>query len=110
MSSKQQLELFFKNKQAFHFLKRSFRTIPFILSTSKDVAVQAMKKLISVIVIVAMVAMLCVGAASAAEGPVSPGPEGESDGIPEGSHWGPGPAPSAGDCEPDGPEWPDWPK
>ena len=81
------------------------------LSTSKDVAMQKMKKLISVIVIVAMLTltMLCVGAVSAAEGPVSPGPEGEGDGVPEGSQWGPGPAPSAGDGEQEGPEWPDWP-
>ena len=76
----------------------------------KDVAVKEMKKLISVIVIVAMLmTMLCVGAVSAAEEPASSGPGGEGDGIPEGSQWGPGPAPSAGDGEQEGPEWPDWP-
>ena len=70
-----------------------------------------MKKRISVIAIVAMLTltMLCVGAVSAAEEPVSPGPAGDGDSIPDGSQWGPGPAPSAGDGEQEGPEWPDWP-
>jgi len=81
------------------------------LSTSKDVAVQEMKKPISVIVIVAMLTltMLCVSAVSAVAEPISPGPGAEGDGVPEGSQWGPGPAPSAGDGEQEGPEWPDWP-
>ena len=66
-----------------------------------------MKKLLSVIVIVAMLtlSMLCVGAVSAAQEPVSPGPAGDGDGIPDGPQYGPGPAPNSGDGIPDGPGW-----
>ncbi len=67
-----------------------------------------MKKLIGVIAIVAMfsLSMLCVCAVSAIEEPVSSGPAGDIDGVPEGPQYGPGPAPYSHDGIPDGPGWP----
>jgi hypothetical protein len=66
-----------------------------------------MKKLLSIILIVAVLTMttLCVSVVSATEEPSGPGPF-NNDGESGSSQFHPGPAPSAGDGESEGPEWP----
>ena len=68
-----------------------------------------MKKIVGIAILLLVCGSILCGTVAAAEEPVSPGPGGDGEGIPDGSQWGPGPAPSAGDGEQEGPEWPDWP-
>lgn len=89
-------------------MKRLFQSVPFMF---RDVifliVVEIMKKILSIIAIVAVLTMtvLCVSTVSAAEEPVGPGPF-NNDGESGSSAFSPGPAPSAGDGESEGPEWP----
>ena len=102
------MELFFQEQKGVSAFGTLFPQYSLSIHDNKDVAVKKMKKLIGVIAIIAMLSalMLCVGAVSAAEEPVSPGPAGDIDGIPEGLQYGPGPAPNSHDGIPDGPGWP----
>jgi hypothetical protein len=90
----------------FHFLERLFQSVPFMLGDVIFSIVIEMKKLLSIILIASVLTMtvLCVSAVSAAEEPVGPGPF-NNDGESGNSAFSPGPAPSAGDGESEGPEW-----
>ena len=65
-----------------------------------------MRKIVSVAILLLVFASMLCGAVAAAEEPVSQvPPEVAGDGIPDGSQYGPGPAPNSHDGYPDGPGW-----
>ena len=65
-----------------------------------------MRKIVSAAILLLVFASMLCGTVAAAEEPVSQGPsEVAGDGIPDGSQYGPGPAPNYHDGIPDGPGW-----
>ena len=65
-----------------------------------------MKKIVGVVILLLVFGSILCGTVAAAEEPVSAGPNPESgDEDPEGSQYGPGPAPNSHDGIPDGPGW-----
>ena len=65
-----------------------------------------MRKIVSVAILLLVFASMLCGTVAAAEEPVSQGPsEVAGDVIPDGSQYGPGPAPNYHDGIPDGPGW-----
>ena len=67
-----------------------------------------MKKIVGIAILLLVFSSILCGTVAAAEEPVSPGPGPEVTGdvIPDGSQYGPGPAPNSHDGIPDGPGWP----